>query len=398
MRKTIIFIFCLLISGFISGQGTGLQNEVENVVMKVKNKFAPDKRTAIFEVKVSESGSEINLTGKTNILKAKEELLKMCESIDAKIIEDIEVLPEVDLGDKVFGIVNLSVANIRSKPNHPAELATQALLGTPVKVLEYDDGFFRIQTPDEYISWVDGDGIQRVTKSELEDWINADKVMFLSEFGFVYTNASSSGGRVSDVVMGDILKLEGTEEDYCKVSFPDGRTGYVEKKFTINYSEWLKLIDPKQDNILSMAKMFMGTPYLWGGTSSKALDCSGFTKTVYFMNGVVLPRDASQQVHTGILVDTSEGFENLQPGDLLFFGRKAHDDKPERITHVALYIGNMEYIHASGRIKINSLDPEKENFSKYRLKSFVRAKRILTSINDNGIFTVDKHKFYKGEF
>jgi cell wall-associated NlpC family hydrolase len=52
-------------------------------------------------------------------------------------------------------------------------------------------------------------------------------------------------------------------------------------------------------SLVATARTLMGAPYLWGGTSAKGMDCSGFTKTIYLMNGLILPRDASQQVHVG---------------------------------------------------------------------------------------------------
>ena len=157
---------------------------------------------------------------------------------------------------------------------------------------------------------------------------------------------------------------------------------------------WLDSRKVNADDIISTAKTFMGIPYLWGGTSPKAFDCSGFTKTVYFLNGVMLPRDASQQVYTGELVDTKNGFQNLKPGDLLFFGRKATDSTAEKITHVALYIGDTEFIHASGRVRINSLDKSRPNYSDYRFNQFVRAKRILTSLDKNGVKKFQSMKYY----
>ncbi|MDX5420442.1 MAG: C40 family peptidase, partial [Hymenobacteraceae bacterium] len=116
---------------------------------------------------------------------------------------------------------------------------------------------------------------------------------------------------------------------------------------------------------------------LWGGTSVKGMDCSGFTKTVFFMNGLVLPRDASQQVHIGELVNTDKGWDEMRPGDLLFFGVPAKDGKPERVVHVGMWIGgNQEFIHSAGRVRINSMNPSAANHDAYELGRFLRAKRV----------------------
>ena len=69
-------------------------------------------------------------------------------------------------------------------------------------------------------------------------------------------------------------------------------------------------------DLIINSKKFIGIPYLWGGTSSKGFDCSGFTKTVYLMNGLVIPRDASQQINEGLLVDKDRNWDKLQEGEL----------------------------------------------------------------------------------
>ncbi|MHC2993880.1 glycoside hydrolase, partial [Pontibacter sp. HJ8] len=92
---------------------------------------------------------------------------------------------------------------------------------------------------------------------------------------------------------------------------------------------------------------------------------------------LVLPRDASQQVHIGELVNTANGWDELRPGDLLFFGVPAKDGKPERVVHVAMWIGgNQEFIHSAGRVRINSMNPAAPNHDAYELGRFLRAKRI----------------------
>jgi len=369
---------------------------IEKTISEVKTKHAPDKRVALFNVEVNIEADKIVLKGETTEPEAKTELLNILKKNNLTVTDSIELLPAANVADKHIALVNNSVANIRSNPRHSAELATQALLGTPLKVFKEEEGFYLVQTPDKYISWVDADGIFRITKDEYDAWVNSNKIIYTKEYGFSYTKPDDDAERVSDLVIGDILLKIGEDDDYVKVRYPDGREAYVEKDESEDFNTWLANAYPTKNNIIETAKLFMGNPYLWGGTSAKGLDCSGFSKTVYFLNGVLLDRDASQQVKKGIPVDTENGFENLEKGDLLFFGVKSEDGKKERITHVGIYIENLEFIHESGRVKYNSFDKSAPNFSSFRLKGFSKARRIISSVGKNGIELIKNNKFYNG--
>jgi gamma-D-glutamyl-L-lysine dipeptidyl-peptidase len=366
---------------------------INSIVESVKIKYAPDKRVAIFNVTLEREGNNIRLVGETNLKEGIDELMDELEKLNYNVKNEANILPDRELGDKIYGIVNLSVANIRSKPQHSAELATQSLLGTCVNVLKKDNGWFLIQTPDKYISWVDDDGIYLVNENEINVWKESSKVIMIEQYSIAYGNPNKEGQKISDLVIGDILKKVSLKGNYTEIEFPDGRRGYVLSNNIMDYSKWVDEANSTQKSIIKTASDYIGLPYLWGGTSAKALDCSGFTKTVYYLNGVVLPRDASQQVHIGELINTNENFNELERGDLLFFGRKSTEEEKEKVTHVAIYIGGGQYIHAAGRVRINSLDKDAEDFNQHRLDTFIRARRIIGSY-DNGENLIKNNNFY----
>lgn len=367
--KKLILLFL-----FLSTVSFAQKAAVESLIQQVQKQTAPDKRIAIFQV---ETDGKV-LRGKTNLPKAKETLLAKLKAEKIDFQDSIRLLPDkTQLGERTFGIVTVSVSNIRTNPKHSAELATQALLGTPVTVLEREDEWLLVQTPDRYIAWAAPGSVQQVEKSGYDHWQKAKKLICLTSYSSTYTEPNVESQVVSDVVAGCMLELLGEKNNFYQVAYPDGRKAYLAKTDAKPYDEWLASLKISEENLVKTAKRFMGIPYLWGGTSFKGVDCSGFTKTVYFLNGLVLPRDASQQVYAGEEVDTTSHFKNLKVGDLLFFGKKAEDGKPERVVHVAMWIGNMEFIHASSMVKINSFNPKSPQYSEYELGRFLRAKRLL---------------------
>lgn len=389
----LFFITTLSLLLFINCVEIQKMENVQNKIDEIKSKFAPDKRTAIFDISYTLSDDNVILVGESDQTEAVEKLMTYLKDSGIKFINKIKILPDLNLGEDKFGIINISVANLRTKPAHPAEMATQSLLGTCVNVLQKDNGWYQVQTPDKYISWVDDEGIILVDSIKLKKWKNSKKIFFNKQYGHVFSKSNINSSKISDIVFGSLLKYKNKLKDFIEVEFPDGRIGFVKVSECIDFNEWLDGINANPESIINTAKEFMGIPYLWGGTSSKSFDCSGFSKTVYYANGIILPRDASQQVFSGDLVDTENDFENLQKGDLLFFGFNADGTKKERITHVAIYMGNKNFIHASGKVKINSLDKNSEIFDEFRLKTFIRAKRILGSF-DNGENLIKNNPFY----
>ena len=299
-----------------------------------------------------------------------------------------------DFPKEKYGVITVSVADARMEAKYSAEMGTQLLLGMPVQILK-NDGWWQIKTPEDYVVWVEKSNFVRMTKEAFNQWVNAKKVIFTDDYGFAYEAPDEKKQRVSDLVFGNLLKLEGESKKFYYVSYPDGRKAYVSKKQATLYDKWKTSRKLTEKSIIETALTLKGIPYTWGGTSVKGMDCSGFTKTVFLKHGIILKRDAWQQAQTGIPVDISAGYDNLRPGDLMFFGRKATSETPERIRHVAIYMGNKEFIHAAGLVKINSLDPSKPNYDELNTREFLRATRIIGAVGSEGIQVIDDISLYR---
>lgn len=362
----------------------------------LKQVYAPDARVALFQVDYSFADKNVMLRGVTTSADAKRALTDGLTSKGYRLMDCLRVVPDsAALEGRTWGIVNVSVCNLRSSADFSSEMMTQGLMGMPVRVLE-KDGWYRIQTPDKYIAWVHRVGIHPVTHEELVAWNKAPKVVVTSHYGFVYSQPKVGTQPVSDVVAGNRLKLEGTKGAFYRVAYPDGRQGYLPKELAMPEAKWRVQIKQDAASIIATAHTLMGVPYLWAGTSSKGVDCSGFMRTVLFMHDILIPRDASQQAYVGEHIDIAPDFGNLQPGDLIFFGRKATAERRERVVHVGMYIGNKRFIHSQGDVRISSFDPQDELFDEYNLGRLLFATRVLPYINkEKGLETTDENEFYK---
>ncbi len=291
-------------------------------------------------------------------------------------------------------LISVSVANIYSSPDYTSEMTTQQLMGTPVIITGRSGYWNSIITPEGYKGWITDGNVAPLEKSEIERWQNSDRVIVTDYFSIIRTAPEVESAVISDLIMGNIIEVKSENNpNYYYVSLPDGRNGYIEKKEVSPFIEWIKSRDPSPENIVKTSKIFMGFPYVWGGYSIKGFDCSGLIKTTYFLNGIILQRDASQQVKTGKNVDFSNIKENLRVGDLVFFGKKAQGKENAKISHVGLYIGNGDFIHSSLKVKINSLIKGDKNY--YSSKQLLSVRRILGSQDiDSGIVSIINHPWY----
>ncbi|WP_225554922.1 C40 family peptidase [Sphingobacterium bovistauri] len=407
MMKNKLPYFCLPFLLYFGG--TNISNaQVDSTIYKsiiktldtAKPKFAPDKRTKLLElVKIDIKNNQYTIqTTENGVIPF---LNKELQNYNANI--QYRLLPDSSVVDKKQGVIILSVANLRTKPGHAEEMATQILLGTQVDILQRERGELRVRTPEGYIAWIPTASVAQMNDAELQRWKVSPKLIYTNEFGKSYSKADDKSLRVSDLVYGNILSLISSDEKYFHVKYPDGRTAYISKSEMTTFENWLSTRQLTAENLLESAKSMLGLPYLWGGTSVKGVDCSGLTKTAFYMNGYVIPRDASQQVLVGDKIeiigsdgnfDATLALKNLKPADLLFFAGSKNSNPNARITHVAMYIGNGEFIHSAGRVRINSMLKDAENYDDFQTRTVVSARRYIGS-SDRQIQLIKENKSYK---
>ncbi|TFH01823.1 MAG: hypothetical protein E4H13_03850 [Calditrichales bacterium] len=342
-------------------------------IEKIKMKWAPEKRTAVFDVVPSYADGEWTISGETTVPEAWDAIDSLVKEIFAgeKIVMDFALLPPAEFADTTQAVVNVSVGNLRREPRHAAELVDQVVMGMELKLLKAKSYWYFVQTPSGYLGWITRGSLTRMGATEIGKWRQADKYVMNENLGHIYSKPSEGSQVVTDLVLGSVfIKKEGSGT-WREVELPDGRAGFVHRDRIVNFQEANNRRFPDRKAIVDRAKTMMGVPYLWGGNSTKGLDCSGFSGTVYRAEGYQLPRDANMQVKEGEEVVPNADYANVFPGDLIFFG------PPDRVTHVGICLGGSYFIHSSDDVHINSLDEKDELFNAYRKRTFRHIKRII---------------------
>lgn len=251
-------------------------------------------------------------------------------------------------------VVAVPVANMYSSASANTDVVSQAILGSSVAVLEVKKKWARVQTSDQYTGWLP---VSQVLKRDVSDpyAFHGHFVQVESLFANLYRETDvTEHAPLLTVPFETRLEVAADVKDdggrWLHVVLPDRRTAWIQRSDVTP--------DPKPLTIeqsIELAKRFLGLPYLWGGRSSYGYDCSGFTQMLVRSRGINMPRDADlQAAWDGMEVIARK---DLQPGDLLFFGRSA-----DKITHTAMFIGNGEIIHATtnGRpvVQVSRLEDE----------------------------------------
>jgi cell wall-associated NlpC family hydrolase len=236
-------------------------------------------------------------------------------------------------------VVLHSVANIYGSASQDDELVTQAILGTDLAIIEGQDGWLYVRLPDQYQGWIEAHHV-RAYASDQAPYASAGRVAEIQQLlAFLYHDPDNTRRAPAlRVTLGTRLEVASVSEDRVQVTLPDRTVAWVRRGDV----DLLEAGRPRPrgtvQQVIRTAKRFLGLPYMWGGTTPLGIDCSGFVQLAYHLNGVALLRDSHIQYTQADLAAVDK--EELQAGDLVFFGQRA-------ITHVGLYMGHGEFIHAT---------------------------------------------------
>lgn len=234
-----------------------------------------------------------------------------------------------------YGICSLSVVPGRAEPSDKSEMVTQLLFGEVFSIYEEKrKSWKKIKTAyDNYECWIDEKQVTEISEEAYEA-INEAEPIVSGDLLSIVKNKNTN--QLTPIVIGSTLP-----------NFKDKNIHFSDLNFEFDGNEILPSA-PKKELIADHVLLFLNAPYLWGGRSPFGIDCSGFTQIIYKSIGFKLPRDAYQQANIG---QTLSFIEESESGDLAFF-----DNEEGKIIHVGIMLSDNKIIHASGKVRIDSID------------------------------------------
>lgn len=269
-----------------------------------------------------------------------------------------------------MAIVNKGIIPLRSRPSNMSECIDEVLLGMNIEILKsFKNNWFYIRTDYNYEGYIHGEGLI-IDNNKYLKWNREKNKVVINSFADVLNKPEASGIVLKKLTRGACLiylNEISINKKFAKVKMPSGEEGWLRCSFLDDLKTSYDIEDEKalRNSIAESALSYLGTQYRWGGKTPEGIDCSGLCSMAYMLNGILIYRDA--KIKDGFPIKEIP-YNKLKRGDLIFFP-----------GHVALYLGNNEYIHSSTSndvVKINSFN----KYSKDYLETLANSPKEFGSI------------------
>jgi gamma-D-glutamyl-L-lysine dipeptidyl-peptidase len=337
---------------------TGKPERLPHYVDFFRSELGNDSRLCAFHVTAKMvDGGIVELHGYTEFPETRKALLKFLRVLGFKVVDRMESLPAVGLGNEIFGLVHAPHSICFDQPYGRQRPENDCLIGEPLYVLREENGQLLVHSGEGYLGHVRSKDVLRVDAAGFANYLAGKRVRIKSD---------QRVGELS-IPAGASLKWNRGDDQTVTVELPTGQ--HVD--LSTASCELHRDTAADIDKIIAKGKQVLGTHYLWGGKTSDGIDCSGLVQTSYLAAGVHLPRDAYQQFYVGQLSATRWHMAGLRRGDTLYF---LGDDG--KIRHTGIYLGDDHYMHAVMPVaRINSFNPKDKDYDAKRHAAFAFAKR-----------------------
>lgn len=342
-----------------------------------------DRRTEVVEIIPACVNGKLVLSGKTSAPEILRKVIDDLQKQKINVIDQVVLLPvEDEIIEKNWGIISVPIASLHAQPKFAAAFVTQATLGTPIRQIQTRGSWVQVQTPDGYMGWLHRKQFKPYSTSELGQWNSSDLLVVTDLHSEL---SSSKDDKKLLLPAGSIVKRLSESKNKVSVILPSGIEGTLSKQGVQNFHEWaaekaaeINSAPSKfMDSVMKTAESLLGTPYMWGGNTSSALDCSGFINTIFRLNGLIVPRDSDQLTNLKGTVKKEDSFAKYE---LLFFG-KEENGKVE-IQHVAIAKNSREFIHSLGDVHETSFHEGAPNYDKYEKDRYLFSMTLPKKLTD----------------